>query len=752
MDDKKINKLEEKIDGIESKIDKQGERISKIEKVLFQEKETINQESEKVFEQKGKEVGIDFKKLELNLGKYIFQIIGVAIFLLGMGFLFKFAIEKGWFGPMARVIAGFVAATGLIVAGEIIKKKQWSFGFVAGGVVLYYISTYAAHSLYGLIDPGVTFIIFTLITILAFVLSLLHNSRVIAYFSLFGGFLAPLFLTKTGFYFDAFEHFNPDNFLLVMSYLFLISFAFVILALVKRWGLLAFGLLYFMYLYFYCPMIKNLDLNYQILNITIFYFVMVLLPYVYSLIFSKEKNWLESWIIIFGGFASFILYEFYLTRSLSYKIDSAIAPIRWLFAGATQTDVIKYLLFIFGFIFLIKTIFMFIKNKLNNNLLSVLVTLTILQFFAVIMMHFKRYNLSMVVMAYAVLILGISFIIKNYYLRVFTGIFVIIVLIVYIENIFKSMCAGIFSNGSLGEFKSLIYNDLNLATAVLIILFGGSAYLANRYKLQLEGSQKRLPEVLESGIYFTIFIWLMSPLWVWPYKIVAIAAYSIILFYFGLMRSKNYMRIYAYFCFVTSVIMFLFNPKIFELYSNLSQEGKIAYYNEFNLICVVFIFVIAGYMILLNAKKYGEAYIFKDTEVATWMEAIAQKTKFSIEKLKEYEVCFFIKIYELLLCFFAFFCVGRNLYLITENAWYNVLAISVYYGIASLFFIFIGLLLKRQFIRIFGVCISVLTLWKLWFFVMGMTQTASRIIVFIVIGLIFMLASFIYQKLSRKIF
>ena len=38
-----------------------------------------------------------------------------------------------------------------------------------------------------------------------------------------------------------------------------------------------------------------------------------------------------------------------------------------------------------------------------------------------------------------------------------------------------------------------IYNDLNLATAVLIILFGGAAYLANRYKLQLEGSQKRLP-------------------------------------------------------------------------------------------------------------------------------------------------------------------------------------------------------------------------------------------------------------------
>jgi hypothetical protein len=737
MDDKKIKQIEEKIDSIEKKIDRQGERISKIEQALpregksmhqdwqkepekleqktvgidaFQQEEFAYKEEKRERQKEGRSEPIDFKKIELNIGKYVFQIVGVVIFLIGMGFLFKYAIEKGVFGPLARVVAGFVAAVSLIVGGEILRKKQWLFGLVAGGIVLCYLSTYAAHTIYALITPMMAFIIFAGTTVLAFVLSLVHHSRTIAYFSLIGGFLTPLFV------------FGQVELWVDVSYLFFISFAFVIVALLKRWYGLVIGTILFMSYHFgFYSVLDGLRLNYQILNITILYCAVVLVPYLYSLLFSKEDSRLESVAIVMGSFVSFGLYLVYIVRALRIPsvIDASFAPIKWLFAGASNIEVVKYLALIFGTLFLIKTMVMFAKNRFKNRLLSVVATLTILQFFAVIMLHFKEFNLSMAVMGYALLMLGLSFVIKNNYLRIFTYLFIGIGFIIYLGLIWRSIVCGSFSY----EFKSLFYNDLNLSTAVLIFIFGVSAYLANKYKSQLDASQKRLPDALTSGIYGTIFAWLMSPLWGWPYRVIALSFYSLSLFFIGAIRSKRYARIYGYFCFIVPVIIFAFHKGMI-FYSHLELVDKVHYYYEFNVLCLIFISVLAFFIMV---------------------------AKFFIKNLLAEEAGTVVGLCELFVSIIASFCLGRNLYLITEGAWFNTAAMSIYYGVAALVFIFIGLLLKRYLIRILGVCVSVLTLWNMWFFVMGMRETASRVIAFIVIGLIFILASFVYQKLNKRV-
>jgi len=58
------------------------------------------------------------------------------------------------------------------------------------------------------------------------------------------------------------------------------------------------------------------------------------------------------------------------------------------------------------------------------------------------------------------------------------------------------------------------------------------------------------------------------------------------------------------------------------------------------------------------------------------------------------------------------------------------------------------LLKKQRYVRYCGLAILGLTMYKLWFIIMGMPETLHRIIAFILVGVLFILASFAYQMLS----
>lgn len=767
MDDKKIKSLEEKIDSIDKKIDKQSERISVIEKAVFSkdgiaekdrtikeevlkkeisQKEYIRKEPENIFTdicekketsenkhlEQSEEIDlgvsfkkINFKKFEENIGKYVFQIIGVVLFILGMGFLFKYAIETGFFGPMARVILGFFAATVLLLGGEIYRRKTWAFGFIAGGIALYYITIYAAHTLYGLVSSEFAFMASITVTVLAFVLSLVHDSVFIASFSLVGGFLAPLFAGKVEFGIDSFRYFNPESSLLVFSYIFSLSLGFVILGLLKRWYVLPVSAILFIVLYFESPVMRSLELNYQLLNITIFFAIFSLVPYIYSLIFIKKDSWLEPVLLILSSACAFYFYYKYIDYAINIenlfavtKINVAIWPVKWLFSGVKDFVVIKYLLLGLGLIYILKLLIMFARGIKEGVLFNTLFIGSVIQFFVVIVMHFQRFNLGISLQFYAIIIFMLGIIFKKLYIRFFAYCFMLCGIIIYYVKCFM------FDLGAREvNFKSLVFNELNFATLILILIFGTSWYLLNRNSQVPDGDKKRLQKILELGLYFSIFTWFLSPIWSFTYSIFAIAIYSFLIYTIGLIYIKNYLKILSYLFFVADVFKFLIAKNIINFYVKLDALEKLNYYYDFNIVMGAFIVVLIFATFLVRRFE---------------------------ARLSEKEAKFSSKIYEFLICVFSFFCLGRNLYLLTEDSWFNLVAMSVYYGSAALIFIFLGLLLKRNWIRILGLFASGLTLWMLWFFVMSMKETVNRVVAFIVIGLIFMLVSFIYQKLSKK--
>jgi uncharacterized membrane protein len=127
-----------------------------------------------------------------------FARIGAIVLLIGLGFAFKYAVDRGIIGPTARVTLGLAAALGLVIAAEWAVKRSWAAWAqaVAGaGVALSYLSILAAVQLYALIDPALAFACLVVITVGAGFLAIRHDSIVLALLATAGGYLNAVILT-----------------------------------------------------------------------------------------------------------------------------------------------------------------------------------------------------------------------------------------------------------------------------------------------------------------------------------------------------------------------------------------------------------------------------------------------------------------------------------------------------------------------------------------------------------------------------
>ena len=82
---------------------------------------------------------------------------GLLVLLLGVAFFLKYAFEQAWITPLARCAIGAVAGVAMIPAGLRIASRGYErYGhLVAGaGIVILYLTTYAALNLFALIVPA----------------------------------------------------------------------------------------------------------------------------------------------------------------------------------------------------------------------------------------------------------------------------------------------------------------------------------------------------------------------------------------------------------------------------------------------------------------------------------------------------------------------------------------------------------------------------------------------------------------------
>lgn len=132
---------------------------------------------------------------EADLAATWFARIGALALLVGAGFGYKFAVDRGLIGPGARVALGVVTAVALILGGEWAARRGWSAfaqAVAGGGGGLLYLTTWAAFHQYGLIDAPVAFGLLAVAATVGAGLALRHDSQALGILATLGAFANPV--------------------------------------------------------------------------------------------------------------------------------------------------------------------------------------------------------------------------------------------------------------------------------------------------------------------------------------------------------------------------------------------------------------------------------------------------------------------------------------------------------------------------------------------------------------------------------
>jgi len=137
------------------------------------------------------------ERIESIIGRRWLGWAAVGLILFAAAFFLKYAFDNRWIGELGRVTVGVTAGVGLALAGFKYYKRGWrifSQILTAGGVVLLYLSVYAAFGYYHLATQKAAFTYLAILVAEAAGLALLYDAPAIAIMALIGGFLAPLLL------------------------------------------------------------------------------------------------------------------------------------------------------------------------------------------------------------------------------------------------------------------------------------------------------------------------------------------------------------------------------------------------------------------------------------------------------------------------------------------------------------------------------------------------------------------------------
>lgn len=79
------------------------------------------------------------------------------------------------------------------------------------------------------------------------------------------------------------------------------------------------------------------------------------------------------------------------------------------------------------------------------------------------------------------------------------------------------------------------------------------------------------------------------------------------------------------------------------------------------------------------------------------------------------------------------------------------LGISILWGVYAVFMVVLGLFKRRRYVRLGGIALFGVTLLKLFFYDIANLTTIAKTIVFISLGVLLLLASFLYNKYTNRI-
>ncbi|MCA9482521.1 MAG: DUF2339 domain-containing protein [Nitrospina sp.] len=135
----------------------------------------------------------------MDTGETWLSRIGIGLLLLGVVFLVKYSIDRGWITPAIRLLMGAAVGGTLVAIGHRKRESRalQSQILQGGGIAAFYIVGFAAYQMYGLLPHPVAFLYMAAVTAGGIVLSLRQEFASLSTVALLGGLATP-FLLRSG--------------------------------------------------------------------------------------------------------------------------------------------------------------------------------------------------------------------------------------------------------------------------------------------------------------------------------------------------------------------------------------------------------------------------------------------------------------------------------------------------------------------------------------------------------------------------
>jgi len=166
--------------------------------------------------------------LEKFIGENLFNKIGIAILVIGMGFFLKYAIDKEWINEIGRAFIGLLCGAALIGLAHRLRNTFAAFSsvLIGGGIAILYYTITICFQEYHLINQSVAFILLIFITAFTVLLSIRYDRKELAILAILGGFSSPLMIST-----------GSGNYIVLFTYILLLNIGMLVLAYFKKWNL-----------------------------------------------------------------------------------------------------------------------------------------------------------------------------------------------------------------------------------------------------------------------------------------------------------------------------------------------------------------------------------------------------------------------------------------------------------------------------------------------------------------------------------
>ena len=680
--------------------------------------------------------------LEKIIGESWINKIGILIVIIGVAIGAKYSIENELISPLTRIILGYLVGIGLLGFGIKLKPKfeGYSAVLVSGSISIFYFITYFAYSFYNLIPQILAFAMMLIFTVFTVFAAIKYNRVVIAHIGLIGAYAVPFLLSSGSGRVD-----------ILFSYMLIINLGILFISIKRDWKTLHYSAFFFTWLIygswfadksFYSSLqgYEALGIGFATAFFLIFYGVSL-----FNNIISKEK--LDKINIILILLNSFIYFGFgYGIFNSNTKLDTYLG----LFTLFNAVIHFVVLFFIKSkkladstlFYSTLGMVFTFITIAIPIQLDGSWVTLLWIAQGTILFWIGKTKNIP-IYEKISLPILGLSFLslledwsfyryanngdIQAFWnIKFLTGILAILGygFVVYLSR----KHAETEENQKFSPFNAIksFYLPALLVLTAYLTFRNEIAYYFNYWLENSSLKGKEISEIDDYSLYnYDINV----------FKNIYLIAYSLV--FFGGLALLNFHKFKNKVLGISAIVIGLLTLLSAQTFG-LEELGELRYAyinggsNEY--FDVNFNYILVRYL-LWGSVAFALWAIFKNTK------SIIENTKFHIFL----EMVIHISILNFL---------SNELVTWMDIAGYQdifKLGLSILWSVYSLLLVSLGIYKKKKYLRISALVLFGVTLAKLFLYDISNLSTISKTVVLIVLGLLLLIISFLYNKFKDKI-